>query len=76
MNLLLTVWMMPLGEREKKLTYLFVVKLEILSKLPPSSLLFPPGRTVMGQVGVGVIIKETRHCSLLLFISLVNPKGL
>jgi len=38
-----------------------VVQLEILPKLPTSPLLFAAGGTVVGQVRVGIIVKEAGH---------------
>ena len=39
-----------------------VVQLEILPELPTPPLLFAAGGTVVGQVRVGIIVKEAGHC--------------
>ena len=35
--------------------------LEILSKLPTTTLLLPPRSTIVCQIGVGIIVEESRH---------------
>lgn len=40
---------------------LLVVQLEILPKLPSPSLLLPTRCAVVGQIGVRVVVEETRH---------------
>jgi hypothetical protein len=47
---------------------LLVVQPKVLPKLPPAALLLPSRGTVVRQVRVGVIVKETWHRLLLLLL--------
>jgi len=46
-------------------TYLFVVKFEIFSEFPTSSLLFATRRAIVREVGITVIVEESWHVLLL-----------
>lgn len=45
--------------------------LEILTKLPSTTLLLSPSGTVMCEIGVGIIVEESRHNALMEFLGRV-----